>query len=131
MTENPMRDDAIDLSPLDPARDAARFDAVTRSVARDAMAARARRHMPNERAGAGVVRALVAWSVPALVAAAVILAVALPTVRGAWRGEAAVGRNVSAADAMGIPRGLSELLHSDTTPSLNELHEALVGDASR
>jgi len=131
MTENPMRDDAIDLSPLDPTRDAAHFDAVTRSIAHDAMAARARRQMPNERTEAGIIRALVAWSVPALVAAAVILAVALPTVRGAWHGEAAVGRNVSAADAMGIPRGLSELLHSDTTPSLNELHEALVGDASR
>jgi anti-sigma factor RsiW len=126
-----MRDDAIDLSPLDPSRDAAHFDAVTRSIAHDAMAARARRQMPNERTEAGIIRALVAWSVPALVAAAVILAVALPTVRGAWHGEAAVGRNVSAADAMGIPRGLSELLHSDTTPSLNELHEALVGDASR
>ena len=131
MTENPMRDDAIDLSPLDPARDAARFDAITRSVARDAMAARTRRPMHDERAGAGIVHALVAWSVPALVAAAVVLAIAVPTVRGAWRGEAAVGRNVSAADAMGIPRALSELLHSDTTPSLNELHEALVGDASR
>jgi len=129
MTENPMRDDAIDLSPLDPARDAAHFDAVTRSIVHDAMAARARRHIPNERAEAGIVRALVAWSVPALVAAAVILAVALPTVRGAWRSDAV--RSVSAAEAMGIPRGLSELLHSDTTPSLNELHEALVGDASR
>ena len=130
MTENPMRDDAIDLSPLDPARDAARFDALTKSGARDAMAARARRQMPNERTGAGLVHALVAWSMPALIAAAVILAIALPTVRVAWRSETVV-RNVSAADAMGIPRGLSELLHSDTTPSLNELHEALVGDASR
>lgn len=121
MTDDSMDDRPIDFSSLDPTRDATRFGAMTGAITRDAMAARARRAASPP----GVLAELVAWSRPALLAAAIVLAVAIPTVAYSPRGAASPAPVASATDVMGIPRRLTDLLRSSQTPSLEQLHEAL------
>lgn len=118
-----MTDDFIDLSALDPARDQARFDSVARAIARDAMAARA--DAPAERAErADILAVVVAWARPVLVAAGVVVALAIPALAH-FRSGAAEHRAASAADVLGIPPELNDLLQSTRTPSLEELRVAL------
>lgn len=119
MNDDSMNDDSLDLSSLDATRDNARFDAITASIARDAMIARrARRAAPPD-----LLAGLVAWSRPALAAAAIVLGVALPTL--AYSRHAAATRAASADEVIGIPRELTELLRSSQTPSLVQIHDAL------
>jgi hypothetical protein len=116
--------DPIDLSPLDPTR-SARFDAIASAITRDATAARARRRsVPPD-----LVAELAGWTRPALVAAAVVLAIAIPTLARSHRrpqGWVAQFSSVaSATDVMGIPQPLVELIRSAEIPSLAQIHDAL------
>jgi len=124
MNDDSKQGDPIDLSPLDPTR-SSRFDAIASGITRDAMAARARRGA----APPDLLAALAAWTRPALVAAAVVLAVAIPVLarsRQRPRGWVAQMSGVaSAMDVMGIPQPLVELMHSAETPSLTQINEAL------
>jgi hypothetical protein len=118
------RDDGpIDLSALDPTRNTARFNAVAARISREAMNARARRLASPP----SVLVDLVAWARPALVAAAIVLAVAIPTLA---RGRATEHRTpATAADVMGIPPELMNLVQSPRTPSLFQIDAALASVA--
>ena len=120
-----MNDERIDLSSLDPTREP-RFSAVAGSIARDAMAARA------ARAGVGsdVLGSIAAWMRPALLAAGIILAIAIPAL-ARLRAPIAPVERASAMDVLGIPRELTELLHSTEAPTLAELHDALATNSGR
>ena len=115
-----MTDESIDFSPLDPTRDSARFDAAVSVIAHDAMLARARRVAERS----GVFGDIASWFRPALIAAGVVLAVALPAL-ARHRGLEAT-QPASATEVLGIPTQFAELLHSPRTPSLVELHAALL-----
>lgn len=116
--------DPIDLSPLDPTR-TARFDEIASAITRDATAARARRRSTPP----DLVAELAGWTRPALVAAAVVLAVAIPMLaRSHQRPQGWVAQFsavASATDVMGIPQPLIELIRSPETPSLAQIHDAL------
>jgi len=116
-----MDEDRVDLSPLDPTLDRAGVDARIATITRDAMAARAR--LVVERPDIFV--ALTTWARPALLAAGLILAVAVPALTRLRAGEHNAVTLVSAADALGIPAQVSDLLRTTRTPSLAELHAAL------
>jgi hypothetical protein len=95
----------IDLSSLGPHRDGAAFDAIVRSIATDAIAER--RHQRS------VLAPLVAWSRPALAAAAVVLVVAgstLALVHPPSPMESVAGAEAappgSLAESAGIPGSL-------------------------
>ena len=121
MNDDSLHDNPIDWSPLDPARDAARFTAITGAIARDAMSARARRR----RAAPDLVAELAGWARPALIAAAIVLAVAIPTLARIGRTGSPASSVASATDVMGIPHELMDLLRSPRTPSLMQIDAAL------
>lgn len=125
MTDNSMNDDPIDFTALDPTRNATRFNAVTGSIARDAMRARA------VRAGAplDVLSELSRWTTPALLAAALVIAVAISTLARVRLGSPRQTMAVSATDIMGIPPQLMDLVHSPRTPSLTQIDQALASVA--
>jgi len=113
----------VDLRSLDPTRDPARLGALLGAITADAMAARRAR---AERGG--VLVELAGWSRPALAAAALVLAVALPTL---WRARArAVPAPLPATDTMGIPRQLALILHTSRAPTVAELHDAVLGESA-
>jgi hypothetical protein len=119
MNDDPMTDLPIDLSSLDPTRDRARLDALARAISQDAMAARARRSSrPTD-----LLSELAGWMRPALAAAAIVLTAAVSTLAVTRR--PATRSVASAADVLGIPRELMDLLHSTRTPSLMQIDEAL------
>ena len=115
-----MNDESIDLSPLDPMRDGARFDAAVAVIARDAVLARARRVAERS----SVFGDIALWFRPALLAAGVVLAFAVPALARHRASEAT--QPASATEVLGIPTRFTELLHSPRTPSLGELHAALL-----
>jgi hypothetical protein len=113
--------DRIDLSALDPTKDAARFSALSATIARDAMAARARRAATPD-----LLAELGRWSLPALIAAAIVLAVSLPPL--VRTPATASARTIaSATDVLGIPQPLVDLMRSPRTPSLWQIDAALSG----
>jgi hypothetical protein len=119
MNDDPMNDQPIDFSSLDPTRDSARLEALAGAIARDAMAARAHRSTRSS----DFLSELTAWTRPALAAAAIVLAVAISmlviTRAPATRAVA------NATDVLGIPPELMDLVHSPRTPSLTQIDEAL------
>lgn len=121
MNDDSLHDDPIDLSPLDATRDAPRFAALTSSIARDAMLARARRAA----APPDLLAELTTWWRPALAAAAIVLGIALPMLERAGVAPAKAPAIASATDVMGIPRELMDLLQSPRTPSLTQIDNAL------
>lgn len=115
-----MTDSPLDLSPLDPTRDRAAFDARVLAIARDAAKiARAPESTP--------LSTLASWTRPALAAAAVLIALALPPL---VRGRSQPARPVTTADVLGVPRSLVELAASSTAPGVVDLAEALNTDGS-
>lgn len=126
MNEDRHDDDRLDLSALAAGIDTVGPDARIAAIVRDAMAARAARAARTPRDG--LVGALVRWSRPISLAAAIILALAIPTL-------ALVRRTppppvpLPPTDALGIPRPLAVILHSNRDPSLAELHDAVLGSA--
>lgn len=123
-----MDDESMDFSALDPTRDA-RFPALSSAIARDAMAARAGRDAMRRNADTlGDVGALMR---PALLAAAIVLAVALPAL--AWQRSAnrTLARGATATEVMGIPREVTDLLRTPQTTTLADLHAALAGVGAR
>jgi len=124
MTDESLNDDRLDLDALRPSSDPARLEARISAITRDAMAARARR-APR----IGVARALATSARPALLAAAIVLAVAIPTLALTYRMQAPTPAPLPATDALGIPRLLALILHSTRDPSLSELHDAVLGSA--
>lgn len=121
---NERHDEIVDLSALDPFADGDSIDARASRIARDAMDAR--RHVLASRRSEqpSIVSTLLGWSIPTMLAAGLVLAVALSTV-ARTRSSRATVRQVSAADVMGIPPRLTDLLRSTSTPSLADLGAAL------
>ena len=122
-------EDSLDLSALDPFASAKGLDERASAIARDAMDARQRAFAARSSERTSVASTLIGWSIPTLLAAGLIFAVAFSTVARAPASTAAV-RQVSAADVMGIPRPLTDLLRSPTTPSLVDLGVALNGTSA-
>jgi len=124
MNDDSKQGDPIDLSPLDPTR-SARFDAIASAIAQDAMTARTSRRA----AAPDLLAELAAWTRPALAAAAVVLAVAIPTLARLHQRPqgwvAQISSVASAMDVMGIPEPLVELMRSPETPSLVQINDAL------
>ncbi|HKW09283.1 MAG TPA: hypothetical protein VJO33_02825 [Gemmatimonadaceae bacterium] len=126
---NDPNEDLIDLSALDPFASGTGIDARASAIARDAMDARRRALARRFVERTSIASTLIDWSIPTLLAAGLVFAVALSTVARVRTSSAAV-RSVSAADAMGIPRRLTDLLRSPTTPSLVDLGVALDGTSA-
>lgn len=126
-------DNPIDFSALDPLRDRESFAGRAARVADDAMEARHRALLPSapsaiSRAGAhaetsDIVIALMSWARPTVLAAGILVAIALSAVLRSNTPRST--STVSAADAMGLPRRLTDILHSTAAPSLTELGTAL------
>jgi hypothetical protein len=115
-----MDNDPLDLSALDPTRDAAHFRALTSAIARDAMQGRARRlASPRD-----ILGELAAWARPTLAAAAVVLVVAASVL---VRSRSAVPARpvASATDVLGIPQPLMDLMHSTRPPTIVQISQAL------
>jgi len=119
MNDDSINDRPIDFSSLDPTRDSTHLNEIAQTIARDAMAARARRSpRPTD-----MLSELAGWMRPVLAAAAIVLAVAISTLVMSRRPST---RSVaSATDILGIPPELMDLVHSTRTPSLAQIDEAL------
>lgn len=109
-----MIDDSVDLSPLSQRDDAARREARIREIVGATRAAE----------GSDIFGILAAWTRPALIAAALILAASLPAI---VRREPR--RPVSTAEILGVPTMLVDLVASTPRPSLDDLARTL-GDGS-
>ena len=120
-----MNDERIDFSSIDPTRDR-HFADIAGTIARDALAARATATAQRSDFAAS----LLSWMRPALLAAAIVLAVAIPAL-GRIGATRVPPRPVSATEIMGIPRALTDLLHSSTAPTITELHDALASADGR
>ena len=124
-------EDSLDLSALDPFATGTGIDERASAIARDAMDARQRAFANRFSERTSIASTLVGWSIPTLLAAGLIFAVAFSTVARAGGGaSSAAARSVSAADVMGIPRPLTDLLRSQTTPSVVDLGFALNGTSA-
>jgi len=121
-------DSPIDLSALDPARDGASFDRRAALLAREAMDARDRLRALSGRQSSGISTTLASWARPTLLAAGIIFSIALSAVVRA-AASPSPRSTVSAAEAMGLPRRLTDILHSSAQPSLTELDVALAAAA--
>lgn len=113
-------DDKIDFSPLDPARDALRFERMVRATAARAREAAAKSLEPT------VVSQLAAWARPALaLAAAAALLLWLPSVFGSKPG-ATPGTNPTAAKTAADPAAsLVRWTQGTETPPVGEVLSAL------
>jgi hypothetical protein len=116
-----MNDESVDLSALDPTRDSARFNATVRAIASAAMDARSGRAIKRP----DVFTHLASWSLPALLAAGLVLSVAIPALMSARTRSSTNAQRASATEVLGIPRELTELLSSRRPVSLADLHAAL------
>jgi hypothetical protein len=111
--EIPSLPPAVDLSALDPRREAARLDAAVRSITREALAGRASRRRP------ALLGELAGMLRPVLAAAAVITLIAVPTL---WRARAtprpaAPGSAISQLAAReGYRPAVTEVLAAFTDP---------------
>ena len=114
----------IDLSPLDPLRDAVRFDATARAIVRDAMAARAARRGESV---VGSLALLANWSTPILAAAAVIIAASVPLLVRSSREltspvePQAPGVAAGPMTRYGVPTAILALAQSRAEPTAAEL----------
>jgi hypothetical protein len=68
---------------------------------------------------------LASWSLPALLAAGLVLSVAIPALMSARTRPSTNAPRASATEVLGIPRELTDLLSSRRPVSLTDLHAAL------
>ncbi len=111
-----MTDDRIDFSPLDPARDAERFDGVVRSIL-----AAAGPTLAARRSRAGVFGQVGLWWRPLLAAAAITGIVALATLAGIEDAIQPSPAPTGLAEALGVPEQIAEWVRSDQAPAPVEL----------
>lgn len=105
-----MSEERIDFSALDPTADAARFDGLVRAVR-----AAGEPELRRLRARPGVMAGVVAWTRPALAAAAVLAALSVGTLARQPRAAALpAGPASPVAAGLGIPEPLSTLLAQHT-----------------
>lgn len=116
----------IDLSALDPTRDAARFDDVVRSIARAAKESAPVYSGPLFETDDALDR-VARWWPATLAAAALIIAVSIPRLIASSERRAPA----SAMDVLGIPPGLTDVLRSRETPSMSDLMSALTTNRGR
>ena len=117
-----MNDEPVDLSPLDPTRDSARFNATVRAIASAAMDARSARAIKR----ADIFTDLASWSLARAVGGRARARCRHPGID--VRANAIGDRTRSGCrrtDVLGIPRELTDLLSSRQPVSLTDLHAAL------
>ncbi len=113
MTEEP-----IDLGPLDPTADAARFDATVAAVMRDAALELRRRRL-----GWTAMGQLDRWRRPMLAAAAVMVLVSGAVL---WQTRPrSLQTETGVAEALGVPTQLATWVRDDALPSPEQLLFAL------
>src|SRR6185503_4795868 len=112
MTEEP-----IDFTPLDPTRDRDRFEATLGAIHREVLAAR---HRSETSFGAHIA----ALAAQALIAVALVLAVAVPSI---VRSRSSAARVAATPNALGIPPRLAALMRRPDAVSIAALDEALRG----
>lgn len=118
-----MNEPPIDLSPLDPTRDASRFDLALADIHRDALAAR---HAVGRRSDFGA--SIAALWLPASVAAAVVFVISISTLVRLAKDPAPATRVASTPEVLGIPPRLAALMRTPpSTVSLAALNDALGG----
>jgi hypothetical protein len=114
-----MDDDRIDLSPLDPTRDRARFEGAIQSIQDAAAPELMARREQSSSLLAQLVQLrrpmLAAASVAAIVSAGVLLRVQVPET---------VGSTDVVAEALGVPSVLALGVEQERVPSLSELFAA-------
>jgi hypothetical protein len=111
-----MTDDPIDLSSLDPRTDRDHDLRVSRIVADGLAARRVRAAAPES-----VLGQLERWWRPALVAAALILAVSIPTAIRSGRDLAGVSAVAFPPDRWGLPATVARLVQSDQAPTVIDI----------
>jgi hypothetical protein len=128
MNDEPLNGEPVDLAWLDSNRDPRRFDGAVHRIVRDAMAARSTRGRGSHRTG--VIDELLASTRPAVIAAGIVVAIAIPALVRV-RADRHTPATRPTGDIMGIPRDLARILHSSSPPSLAELHLAVFGEDVR
>ncbi len=115
-----MHEEPIDLSPLHPARDPARWEAMVANITVRALAESAPARSP--------LAFLVGWARPTLAAAAAVAAVSLGVLATA-RGDAGSATAVrSVAEALNLPDPVADWIVEERSPSDADLIHALEGD---
>jgi acyl-CoA reductase-like NAD-dependent aldehyde dehydrogenase len=109
-----MTDDPINLTPLDPTADAARFDALVRGIT-----ARAEPILEARRARLTSVGQISAWRRPVLLLAAAIALVAGVTLLQPR--QTSTRSETTLADAIGMPSSVASWIRTGTTPSPADL----------
>lgn len=114
-----MDDRRLDLTPLDPFRDAERFERMVRSIVSRAAPELERR----AEADPSLFALLAAWARPMLAAAAVLLAVSGTLFSLVDRVSAGASTGVYAGliDVLGVPAPAADWLREDREPVLEEL----------
>ena len=119
-----MNDDFRDLAPLDPARDAERWQRMAQGISRAAAGELARR---REAAAPDLFLLLSGWLRPTL-SAAVALAAIAGAVLVLGHSEPTPEPHPGVADALGYPTPVAVWMETDRAPSLEEVVHALEGD---
>jgi len=110
-----MKDDRIDLSPLDPSTDVRGFEDRIRRIM-----GRAEPLLVDRRRRAGIIGEITRWRRPMLMAAAVVALVASATLALVHTPEAEA-IDLSVARAIGVPTTLAMWVSSDALPSPAQL----------
>lgn len=115
-------DDRIDLSPIDPAGDRDRFDAIVTRIAREGMAARAARP-----AGAVPLLLVHRWRRELLALAAAIAVLAGGSL---LTGPARATGPRSPVESLGVPGPLARWAEQNRVPTVGELINAMAAGAT-
>jgi hypothetical protein len=116
-----MHEPPIDLTPLHPARDPERWEAMIASVTARVLAEGAAARSP--------LAFLAGWARPTLAAAAAVAAVSLGVVAATGREAAAAEpRPSTVAEELRLPQPVTDWIVEERAPSASDLIQALEGD---
>ena len=113
---NDERENRIDLSPLDPTADPARFDRIVGSIVSGAASALQRRRTQNN-----VVGEISRWRRPMLAAAAAAAILSFVTLQTLPTAEQDFESTGTIAEAVGVPSHLAEWVDQERLPTAGEL----------
>jgi hypothetical protein len=120
-----MNDEPIDLTALDPMLDGERFESALGLIRRDAVAALAARATRTAHEGSGFGAGVTALWLPALLAAALVVAVSTTILLRSRDAGSPAPVGAPSPNVLGIPPRLAELMRAPDAVSLSALDDAL------